>query len=186
MSGPYQVRCVLGEWQVTCGSFRAAATTDMQALSFADELNTLAARSGSPEGWPEGAELRTTAQILDEPGVWQVWNQPVIGDGSWTSIDEMTPGGLGVLGNCFPARRKPKPVTRDVRVEDVRGVVWLGSDGSDDDGPATIRPHAIYMDDDGATVAAVNFVRRVDGSWVDYLTLIAGTTLAVLVEEPNG
>lgn len=135
-----------------------------------DELNRIAA--SSPEGWPEGAELVTTAQILDEPGVWQVWNQPVIGDGSWTSIDEMTPGGLGVLGNCFPARRKPKPVTRDVLAWDLEPGMRV----------ALAETNVIEAD---------RVVRLRDGVDVhtpsgSVLSVDRNQTFAVLVEEPNG
>lgn len=148
------------------------------------ELNRLSSRPGSPEGWPEGADaegaelVRADDMNGDDMEAWvsNAWAPAGFYSKAW---DELPRGALVV------ARRKPKPVTRDVRADKVRGVVRLGSDDPEE-GPLTLRPSVVYVGDDGATVTDVSFVRRLNDGWVDYATLPASTVLAVLVEDPNG
>ena len=141
-----------------------------------NRLHSLAARSGSPEGWPEGAEPATLGAVLEAPDDWELRFGP-----NWIGAKHAV-NTLKVFNKSFVlvARRKPKPVTRDVRADEISGEVtvrWAGSD-------VRIRPQVARYADDGSTVASVSFIRS-DDPGSAWRTLAADFVL-VLVEEPNG
>jgi hypothetical protein len=182
MSGPYKVVCVLGEWQVVCGSFRAAASSPWQADNFAEELSrlgALAARSGSPEGWPEGAdaegaELVPTYELFHHSEDWERW-----GSRGWTPALKSS-WGPAPSDALVVARRKPKPVTRDVRADEVRGEVTV-FDGLT---AAVVRPGAHHFDARGYVKSVdFHFVASAERLWRSF---DADALVRVLVEDPNG
>lgn len=160
------------------GSLVGWASSFTAALAFVDELNA-AARSGSPERWPEGAdaELVEVSTIFGDPGGWEVFDAPFFwfGAAGYLRGLKWMPARALVV-----ARRKPKPVTRDVRAEDVRGAVRLRTT---EHGIVHVRPSALLLGSDGATVQSVNF-NLVDGQFFDNYP--ATELLSVLVEGPNG
>ena len=171
MSGVYFVEgttvLLPGDRSIASGYNKAAADR------FAAELNRLhAARYGSPEGWPEGAdaegaELVPACNLYDDINVWQRWSSL----GGWEDLNydvwKYVPGDVVVV-----ARRKPKPVTRDVLAWDLEPGMRV----------ALAETNVIEAD---------RVVRLRDGVDVhtpsgSVLSVDRNQTFAVLVEEPNG
>ena len=154
-----------------------------EAHAVAGVLNSLAARSGSPEGWPEGAdaegaELVPACNLYDDINVWQRWSSL----GGWEDLNydvgKYVPGDVVVV-----ARRKPKPVTRteDVRAEELRPGMKPEGMKHADGSQVTLWKVLLTEVDGGLRVSAwsktgVQTIFAVD----------AEQPIPVLVEEPNG
>ena len=182
MSGVYFVEgttvLLPGDRSIASGYNKAAADR------FAAELNRLhAARYGSPEGWPEGAdaegaELVPACNLYDDINVWQRWSSL----GGWEDLNydvwKYVPGDVVVV-----ARRKPKPVTRteDVRAEELRPGMKPEGMKHADGSQVTLWKVLLTEVDGGLRVSAwsktgVQTIFAVD----------AEQPIPVLVEEPNG
>jgi len=168
-------RCIRNP-NVPDGQRHTLVETRAERDRLVDQINAAiaaAARSGSPEGWPEGAdaegaELVPACNLYDDINVWQRWSSL----GGWEDLNydvwKYVPGDVVVV-----ARRKPKPATRDVLAWDLEPGMKL-ADGR------TVQ-FTTRMLDSGKRLVEVACVGDRDHS-----VLIHDQTAAVLVEEPNG
>ena len=186
MSGPEIRAC---QQEAKC--IEVVSETDCAHFQLNNEFNRnyllrliTASRSGSPEGWPEGADVMSGFDLACYMGEapdakWEVLK--FVGpDRDWVEVTRSEvkewPDDL-----CFAARRKPKPVTRDVLAWDLEPGMRL----------APIAAGLV-----SGTVATV--VRRlgaagqrlVDARTSEDFDLVrvvsADQPIPVLVEEPNG
>ena len=183
MSGVYFVEgttvLLPGDRSIASGYNKAAADR------FAAELNRLhAARYGSPEGWPEGAEKVTLGTLREAPDEWEATTAERNGEPVWFAAKDVVRD-LAQFNNTFPmvARRKPKPVTRteDVRAEELRPGMKPEGMKHADGSQVTLWKVLLTEVDGGLRVSAwsktgVQTIFAVD----------AEQPIPVLVEEPNG
>lgn len=173
-------RCIRNP-NVPDGQRHTLVETRAERDRLVDQINAAiaaAARSGSPEGWPEGAdaegaELVPACNLYDDINVWQRWSSL----GGWEDLNydvwKYVPGDVVVV-----ARRKPKPATRLVTLWDLKPGMRIASES---DRIEVVREVVRVETADTRlvtildTTGASPFVRSA-GSW----------PVAVLVEDPNG